>query len=119
MGGRGGEDGGEINVRDRDSDWRGSSREGGDGFREAITSREQSPERTLQEGKAQNHTIIALYNRLPVIPTEQVIITPCTYSPDRPIILNKLPEALVEGDWPAVKHASGISSKRRVSCLGN
>ena len=84
-----------------------------------ITSREQSPERTLQEGKAQNHTIIALYNRLPVIPTEQVIITPCTYSPDRPIILNKLPEILVEGDWPAVKHASGISSKRRVSCLGN
>ena len=72
-----------------------------------------------RRGKAQNHTIIALYNRLPVIPTEQVIITPCTYSPDRPIILNKLPEALVEGDWPAVKHASGISSKRRVSCLGN
>ena len=81
-----------------------------------ITSREQSPERMLQEGKPQNHVIIAPYNRLLVIPTEQVVIT---HPPDRPIILNKLPEALVEGDWPAVKHATGIISKRRVSCLGN
>ena len=43
-----------------------------------ITSREQSPEWTLQEGKPQNQAIIAPYNRL-----------------HRPIILNKLPEALV------------------------
>ena len=84
-----------------------------------ITSREQSPERMLQERKLQNNVIIAPYERLLVIPTEQVIITPCTYSPDRPVILNKLPEALVQDDWPAVKHTSGISSKRRVSCLGN
>ena len=69
-----------------------------------ITSREQSPERKLQERKLQNNAIIA--ERLLVIPTEQVIITPCTYSPDRPVILNKLPEALVQDDWPAVKHAS-------------
>ena len=55
-----------------------------------ITSREQSLERTLQERKLQNN----------------VIITPCTYSPDRPVILNKLPEALVQDDWPAVKYAS-------------
>ena len=79
-----------------------------------ISSREQSPEWILQEGKPQNQGIITTY-----IPTEQVIFTPCTYSPERPIILNKLPEAHDEGDWPAVKHASGISSKRRVSCLGN
>ena len=84
-----------------------------------ITSREQSPERKLQEGKPQNQAIIAPYDRLRIIPTEQVIITPCNYSPDRPIILNKLPEAIVKGDWLAVKHASGISSKRRVSYLGN
>ena len=79
-----------------------------------ISSREQSREMMLQEGKPQNQGIIT-----PYIPTEQVIITPCTYSPDRTIILNKLPEAHDEGDWPAVKHASGITSKRRVSCLGN
>ena len=60
-----------------------------------IASREQSPERRPQEGKPQSHSIIAPYYRLLVIPTEQVIITPCTYSPDRPIILNKLPETLV------------------------
>ena len=42
-----------------------------------------------------------------------MIITPCTSSPDRPLILNKLPEALVQDDWPAVKHASGISSKKK------
>ena len=71
-----------------------------------ITSREQSPERTLQERKLQNNVIVAPYDRLLVIPTEQVIITPCTYSPDRPVILNKLPEALVQDDWPAVKHTS-------------
>ena len=70
----------------------------------------------LQEGKPQNHVIIASYHRLLVIPTEQVVIT---HSPDRPVILSKLLEALVEGDWPAVKHATGIISKRRVSCLGN
>ena len=86
---------------------------------QSITSREQSPERTLQERNLQNNVIIAPYKRLLLIPTEQVIITPCTYSPDRPVILNKLPEALVQDDWPAVKHASSISSKRRVSCLGN
>ena len=84
-----------------------------------ITSQsriEQSPERMLQEGKPQNHVIIADYNRLLIIPTEQVVIT---HSPDRPKILSKLQEALVEGDWPAVKHATSIISKRRVSCLGN
>ena len=43
-----------------------------------ITSREQIPEWTPQEGKPQNHAIIAPYNRL-----------------HRPIILNKLPEARV------------------------
>ena len=32
---------------------------------------EQSPERTLQEGKPQNHVITGLYDRLLVIPTEQ------------------------------------------------
>ena len=80
------------------------------------SSVEQSPERTLQEGKPQNHVIIACYDRLLVIPTEQVVIT---QSPDRPVILRKLLEALVEGDWPAVKHATGIISKRRMSCLGN
>ena len=81
-----------------------------------ITSREQSPERTLQEGKPQNNVIIAPYDRLLIIPTEQVLIT---HSPDWPIILSKLLEALVEGDWLALKHATGIISKRRVSCLGN
>ena len=85
-----------------------------------ITSREESPERRLQEGKPQNNVIIAHYDRLLdrllVIPTEQVVIT---HSPDWPIILSNLLEALVEGDWPAVKHATGIISKRRVSCLGN
>ena len=67
-----------------------------------ITSREQSPERMLQERKLQNNVIITPYDRAAVIPTEQVIITPCTYSPGRPVILNKLPEALVQDDWPAV-----------------
>ena len=87
---------------------------------QSVTSREQSPERTLQEGKPQNNVIIAPYDklldRLLLIPTELVVIT---HSPDWPIILSKLLEALVEGDWPAVKHATGIISKRRVSCLGN
>ena len=83
-----------------------------------ITSREQSPERTQQERKLQNNVVIAP-RKAAVILTEQVIITPGTYSPDRPVILNKLPEALVQGDWPAVKYASCISSERRVSCLGN
>ena len=68
-----------------------------------ITSREQSPERILQERKLQNNVIIA--------PSDNYTL----YL----LILNKLPEALVQDDWPAVKHASGISSKRRVSCLGN
>ena len=84
-----------------------------------ITCREQSPERNLQERKLKNNVIIAPYGKVAFNSTEQVIITPCTYSPDRPVILNKLPEALVQDDWPAVKHASGISSKRRMSCLGN
>ena len=84
-----------------------------------ITSQssiKQSPERILQEGKLQNYVIIYPTDRLLVIPTEQVVIT---HSPDRPVILSKLPQALVEGDWPAVKHATSIISKRRVSCLGN
>ena len=85
-----------------------------------ITSREESSERRLQEGKPQINVIITLYDRLLdrllLIPTEQVVIT---HSPDRPIILSNVLEALVEGDWPAVKHATGIISKIRVSCLGN
>ena len=52
-----------------------------------ITSREQSPERMLQDGKPQKHVIISPYHRLLIIPTEQVVIT---HSPDRPIILSKL-----------------------------
>ena len=49
-----------------------------------ITSREQSPKRTLQERKLQNNVIIAPYERLLIIPTEQVIITHCICSPERP-----------------------------------
>ena len=103
-------------VRERDTDWRGTSREGGDVFGASITSKKQSPERMLQEGKPQNHVIIAPQDRLLVIPTEQVVIT---HSPGRPVILSKLLEALVEGDWPAVKHATSIISKRSLSCQGN